>query len=199
MWSNEDYTNLKKYVGTIWWIADHLRNPANPIVPLSTIPHHSSSQLDAEISSAPFPAPWTTATNVSPTAFASATATWKIIHNPDSALSANWAGAFLHHTEIDKQVAAEQAAGWVGDSMYTPSTWPFIVDPQGCVVRGVKDDGPPKARRTTDKWVTNEAIAHLPAVSLCTNIAIGKAGAIINGGRLLLRSLAIPIPVLLVL
>ena len=46
VWSNEDYTN-PKYVGTIWWIADHLKNPANPIVPLCTAPHHES-QLDAD-------------------------------------------------------------------------------------------------------------------------------------------------------
>ena len=103
-------------------------------------------------------------------------------HNLDSVLSANWAGAFLHHKEIDKQVKAEQATGWVDESMYTPSTWPFIADPQGCVVQGVKDDGSPKARRTTDKWITNDAIAQLPSVSLCTNIAIGKAGAIMEAG-----------------
>jgi hypothetical protein len=32
-------------------------------------------------------------------------------HNLDSVLSANWAGAYLHHEEIDKQVKAEQSAG----------------------------------------------------------------------------------------
>ena len=154
VWSNEDYTN-PKYVGTIWWIADHLRNPANPIVPLSTIPHHSS-QLDADFFDAISDAlDYCDKRVADRIRFGHRN---MADHNLDSVLSANWAGALLHHKEIDKQVKAEQATGWVGDSMYTPSTWPFIVDPQGAV-QGVKDDGSPKARRTTDKWVTNEAIA----------------------------------------
>jgi hypothetical protein len=66
--------------------------------------------------------------------------------------------------------------------MDTPSTWPFVVDPQGCVVQGVQDDGTPKGRRTTDKWVTNDAIAQLLSATLCTNIAIGRAGAIMEAG-----------------
>ena len=40
----------------------------------------------------------------------------------------------------------------------------------------------PKARRTTDKRVTNDAIAQLPSVTLCTNIAIGRTGAITEAG-----------------
>ena len=178
VWSNKDYTN-PKYVGTIWWIADHLKNPSNPIVPLSTIPHHSS-QLDADFFDA-----ISDALDYGDKRVADRTRFGHrnmADHNLDSVLSANWAGAFLHHKEIDKQVKAEQAIGWVDESMYTPSTWPFIVDPQGCIVQGVKDDGSPKARRTTDKWVTNDAIAQLPSVSLCTNIAIGKAGAIMEAG-----------------
>ena len=178
MWSNEDYTN-PKYVGTIWWIADYLKNPANPIFPLSSTPHHVS-QLDADFFDAISGAlDYCDKRVADRTRFGHRN---MADHNLDSVLSANWAGAFLHHTEIDKQVTAEQATGWVDDSMYTPSTWPFIVDPQGCVVQEVKDDGSPKTRRTTDKWVTNRAMAQLPAVSLCTNIAIGKAGAIMEAG-----------------
>ena len=178
VWSNEDYTN-PKYAGTIWWIADHLKNPANPIVPLSSTPHHES-QLDADFFDAISDAlDYCDKRVADRTRFGHRN---MADHNLDSVLSANWAGAFLHHKEIDKQVTAEQATGWVDDSMYTPSTWPFVVDPQGCVVQGVKEDGSPKARRTTDKWVTNDAIAQLPAVSLCTNIAIGKAGAIMEAG-----------------
>ena len=30
VWSNKDYTN-PKYVGTIWWIADHLKNLPIPL------------------------------------------------------------------------------------------------------------------------------------------------------------------------
>ena len=178
LWSNKDYTN-PKYVGTIWWIADHLKNPSNPIAPLSTIPRHSS-QLDADLFGA-----ISDALDHGDKRMADRS---RFSHrnmaalNLDSVLSENWAGAFLHHEEINKQAKAEQATGWVDESMDTPSTWPFIVDPQGCVVQGVKDDGSPKACRTAKKWVTNDAIAQLPSATLCTNIAIGRAGAIMEAG-----------------
>ena len=178
MWSNKDYTN-PKYAGTVWWIADHLKNPSKPIVPLCTIPHHSN-QLDPDFFDA-----ISDAIDYGDKRVADRTRFGHrnmAAHNLDSVLSANWAGAFLNHEEIDKQVKAEQKTGWVDDSMQTPSTWPFIVDPQGCVIQGVKDDGSPKARRTTDKYVTNDAIAQLPTVTLCTNIAIGRAGAIMEAG-----------------
>ena len=80
-----------------------LEKPSNPIVPLSTIPHHSS-QLDADFFDA-----ISDALDYGDKRVADRTRFGHrnmADHNLDSVLSANWAGAFLHHKEIDKQVKA---------------------------------------------------------------------------------------------
>ena len=108
VWSNEDYTN-PKYVGTIWWIADHLRNPAHPIVPMSTTPHHQSN-LDADFFDA-----ISEALNYGEKRVADRIRYGHrnmADHNLDSVLSANWAGAFLHHEElISKSKQSRQQVG----------------------------------------------------------------------------------------
>ena len=73
-------------------------------------------------------------------------------HNLDSVLSANWAGAYLHHIDISQQADTEQDTGWVDAPLEAPSTWPFVVDPQGGGVQCKNDDDTDKCRRTTDKW-----------------------------------------------
>ena len=113
VWSNKDYTN-PKYAGTIWWIADHLKDPSNPIVPISTTPHHTS-QLEPDFFDAISDALGHCDKRVADrTRFGHRN---MAARNLDSVLSANWAGAYLHHEEIGKQVKAEQSTGWVDDSM----------------------------------------------------------------------------------
>ena len=43
---NEAYTN-PKYAGTVWYIADHLKDPTKPIIPLAALPP-AKKQLDAD-------------------------------------------------------------------------------------------------------------------------------------------------------
>ena len=90
------YTN-PRYVGTIWWIADHLRDPSQPIIPLSETVHHPGP-LDPTIFSQ-----MAEALDYSDGRVADRVkfGHWNMAeHNLDSVLSANWAGAYLHHIDI---------------------------------------------------------------------------------------------------
>ena len=127
---NDAYTNPK-------YIADHLRDPSKPIVPLSTI-QPSPRQLDADFIGA-----ISDASNRRDERHND-----RICHghrnlptcSMTSVVAANWAGAYKFTDDISKQVEEEAKEGWVDSPMPCPSTWPFRLEQQNDVAQGVKDD-----------------------------------------------------------
>ena len=176
---NGAYTN-PKYAGAAWYIADHLRDPSKPIVPLSTI-QPSPRQLNAD-----FIDKLSDASN-----HCDERPKDRIRHghrnlstcSMTSVVAANWAGAYKFADDISKQVKEEAKEGWVDSPMPYPSTWPFRLEQQNGVAQGVKDDGTTKVRRSTDKGFgedsVNECIELIAKLKLCTNLQIGKAAAVI--------------------
>ena len=142
---NKAYTN-PKYAGTPWYIADHLRDPSKPIVPLSTI-QPSPRQLDADFIDAVSDA----------SHHCDGRPKDRIRHghrnlstcSMTSVVAANWAGAYKYADDISTQVKEEAKEGWVDSPMPYPSTWPFRLEQQNGVAQGVKDDGTTKVRRST--------------------------------------------------
>ena len=106
---NEAYTN-PKYAGTVWYIADHLRDPTKPIIPLAALPP-AKRQLDAD-----FIASISDALghgNIRPRD--------RIRHGHrnlstcslTSVVAANWSGAYKYAKDIAEQAGDEVKNGWV--------------------------------------------------------------------------------------
>ena len=132
----------------MWYIADHIRDPTKPIIPLAALVP-ADRQLDADfvdkISSAlghddKRPAD-------------------RVRHGHrnlprcslTSVVAANWAGAYKYAKDITEQVNNEVKNGWVELPLPVPSTWPFRLEQQNGISPGVKENDEPKIRRSTDK------------------------------------------------
>ena len=177
---NDYYTN-PKYKGTVWYIADHLKDPSKPIVPLALV-QPQERQLNAkfidDIADARNHGDKRPQDRVRHGHRNLSTCTLT------SVVAANWAGAYKFASDLTEQVKDEVKNGWVETPMPSPSTWPFRLEQQNGISQGVKEDGSPKVRRSTDKGhgpdSVNECIELVTKLKLCTNLQIGRAAAIIS-------------------
>ena len=180
---NDAYTN-PKYAGTVWYIADHLRDPTKPIIPLAALPP-AKRQLDADFIDSISDA--LGLGNIKPRD--------RIRHGHrnlstcslTSVVAANWSGAYKYAKDITEQVGDEVKNGWVELPLPVPSTWPFRLEQQNGISQGLKENGDPKVRRATDKGhgpdSVNECIELVSKLKLCTNLQIGRGAAILSDGR----------------
>ena len=165
----------------MWYIADHLRDPKNPIVPLAVVPPQER-QLDADFID-----------NIAAAiGHDDKRPQDRVRHghrnlstcSMSSVVAANWSGAYKFAKDIEEQVYDEVKNGWVEAPLPSPSTWPFRLEQQNGISQGVKDDGTPKVRRSTDKGFgpdsVNECIELMSKLKLCTNLQIGRGAAILT-------------------
>ena len=172
---NDYYTN-PKYAGTVWYIADHLKDPSKPIIPLALV-QPQRRQLNAEfidgIADARNHGDKRPQDRVRHGHRNLSTCTLT------SVVAANWAGAYKFAKDLTEQVADEVKNGWVETPLPSPSTWPFRLEQQNGISQGLKEDGSPKVRRSTDKGhgpdSVNECIELVTKLKLCTNLQIGRA------------------------
>ena len=177
---NDAYTN-PKYAGTVWYIADHVKDPTKPIIPLAALPP-AKRQLDADFIDSISDA--LGLGNIKPRD--------RIRHGHrnlstcslTSVVAANWSGAYKYAKDITEQVGDEVKNGWVELPLPVPSTWPFRLEQQNGISQGLKENGDPKVRRATDKGhgpdSVNECIELVSKLKLCTNLQIGRGAAIIT-------------------
>ena len=177
---NDAYTN-PKYAGTVWYIADHLKDPTKPIIPLAALPP-AKRQLDADFIDSISDA--LGLGNIKPRD--------RIRHGHrnlstcslTSVVAANWSGAYKYAKDITEQVGDEVKNGWVELPLPVPSTWPFRLEQQNGISQGLKENGDPKVRRATDKGhgpdSVNECIELASKLKLCTNLQIGRGAAILT-------------------
>ena len=177
---NDAYTN-PKYAGTVWYIADHLKDPTKPIIPLAALPP-AKRQLDADFIDSISDA--LGLGNIKPRD--------RIRHGHrnlstcslTSVVAANWSGAYKYAKDITEQVGDEVKNGWVELPLPVPSTWPFRLEQQNGISQGLKENGDPKVRRATDKGhgpdSVNECIELVSKLKLCTNLQIGRGAAILT-------------------
>ena len=176
---NEAYTN-PKYAGTVWYIADHLRDLTKPIIPLAALPP-AKWQLDADFIDSISAA----------LGLGNIRLRDRIRHGHrnlstcslTSVVAANWSGAYKYAKDIAEQVGDEVKNGWVELPMPVPSTWPFRLEQQNGISQGLKDDGTPKVRRATDNGHSsdsvNQCIKLVSKLKLCTNLQIGRGATIL--------------------
>ena len=165
----------------MWYIADHIRDPTKPIIPLAALTP-ADRQLNADfidtISAAldhddkrPADRVRHGHRNLS-------------LCSLTSVVAANWAGAYKYAKDITEQVNDEVKNKWVEQPLLVPSTWPFRLEQQNGISQGVKENGEPKVRRATDKGhgpdSVNECIELLSKLKLCTNLQIGRGAAILT-------------------
>ena len=162
----------------MWYIADHIRDPIKPIIPLAAL-RPAGRQLNADfigtISAAldhddkrPADRVRHGHRNLS-------------LCSLTSLVAANWAGAYKYAKDTTEQVNDEVKNKWVEQPLLVPSTWPFRLEQQNGISQGVKENGEPKVRRATDKGhgpnSVNGCIELVSKLKLCTNLQ----------GRFLLR------------
>ena len=84
---------------------------------------------------------------------------------------------------ITEQANEEVKNGWVELPLPVPSTWPFRLEQQNGISQGAKENGDPKARRSTEKGFgpdsVNECIELVSKHKRCTNLQIGRGAAIL--------------------
>ena len=61
------------------------------------------------------------------------------------------AGAYKYAKDGTEQVNDEVKNGWVELPLPVPPIWPFRLEQQNGISQGVKENGEPKIRRSTDK------------------------------------------------
>ena len=109
------------------YIADHIRDPTKPIIPLAAL-MPADRQLDAD-----FVETITSALNYDDTRPAD-----RVRHGHrnrsqcplTSVVAANWAGAYKYAKDITEQVNDEVKNGCVKLPLPVPSTWPFRLEQQ---------------------------------------------------------------------
>ena len=164
----------------MWYIADHIRDPTKPIIPLAAL-KPADRQLDAD-----FIDTISTALDHDDKRPAD-----RVRHGHrnlslcslTSVVAANWAGAYKYAKDITEQVNDEVRNKWVEQPLPSPSTWPFRLEQQNGISQGLKENGEPKVRRATDKGdgpdSVNECIELVSKLKLCTNLQIGRGAAIL--------------------
>ena len=165
----------------MWYIADHIRDPTKPIIPLAAL-RPADRQLNADfidtISAAldhddkrPADRVRHGHRNLS-------------LCSLTSVVAANWAGAYKYAKDITEQVNDEVKNKWVEQPLLVSSTWPFRLEQQNGISQGVRENGEPKVRRATDKGhgpdSVNECIELLSKLKLCTNLQIDRGAAILS-------------------
>ena len=168
-----------KYAGFVWHIADHIRDPTKPIIPLAALAP-AKRQIDADFGD----------TITSALDHDDKRPADRIGHGHcnlsqcslTSVVAANWAGAYKYANDITGQINDEVKNGWVELPLPVPSTWPFRLEQQNGISQGVKENSDPKIRRSTDKErgpdSANECIELVSKLKLYTNLKIGRGAAI---------------------